>query len=95
MDGDYGYCEDPLGETRVVEAMVVLALGLAERAVNQLGYTLLYALSSSGHEQDAIRVFQQNVQDFPQSSNVYDSLGEAYTKVGEKDLAITNYEKSL
>jgi cytochrome c-type biogenesis protein CcmH/NrfG len=60
-----------------------------------LGYTLLYSLPYSGHEQDAIRVFQRNAQDFPQSSNVYDSLGEAYMKVGEKDLAITNYEKSL
>jgi CubicO group peptidase (beta-lactamase class C family) len=67
----------------------------AEKAINQLGYTLLYSLSYSGHEQDAIRVFQQNVRDFPQSSNVYDSLGEAYMKVGQKDLAITNYEKSL
>jgi CubicO group peptidase (beta-lactamase class C family) len=67
----------------------------AEKAINQLGYTLLYSLPYSGHEQDAIRVFQRNAQDFPQSSNVYDSLGEAYMKVGEKDLAITNYEKSL
>jgi len=40
-------------------------------------------------------VFQRNVQEFPRSSNVYDSLGEAYAKVGEKDLAIENYEKSL
>ena len=63
----------------------------AEQSLNQLGYSLLY----SGHEKDAITVFQRNVQDFPQSSNVYDSLGEAYAKVGEKDLAIANYEKSL
>jgi len=63
----------------------------AERALNQLGYTLLF----SGHEKEAITVFQRNVQEFPQSSNVYDSLGEAYMKVGEKALAITNYEKSL
>lgn len=63
----------------------------AEGALNQLGYTLLY----SGHEKDGIAVFQRNAQEFPQSSNVYDSLGEAYAKVGEKDLAITNYEKSL
>ena len=67
----------------------------AEAALNQLGYTLLYSLSYSGHERDAITVFQRNVQEFPQSSNVYDSLGEAYTRVGEKDLAIANYEKSL
>jgi cytochrome c-type biogenesis protein CcmH/NrfG len=26
---------------------------------------------------------------------VYDSLGEAYMKAGEKELAIQNYEKSL
>jgi CubicO group peptidase (beta-lactamase class C family) len=63
----------------------------AEASLNQLGYSLLY----SGHEKDAITVFQRNVQEYPQSSNVYDSLGEAYAKVGEKDLAITNYEKSL
>lgn len=63
----------------------------AEASLNQLGYSLLY----SGHEKDAVTVFQKNVQEFPQSSNVYDSLGEAYAKVGEKDLAIANYEKSL
>ena len=32
---------------------------------------------------------------FPQSSNVYDSLGEAYMLNGGKELAIKNYEKSL
>ena len=63
----------------------------AEASLNQLGYSLLY----SGHEKDAIAVFQRNVEEFPQSSNVYDSLGEAYAKVGEKESAIANYEKSL
>jgi len=63
----------------------------AESELNQWGYTLLYG----GHEQDAITVFQRNVQDYPQSSNVYDSLGEAYMKTGQKELAIKNYEKSL
>ena len=62
-----------------------------ERQLNQLGYTLLYG----GHQQDAITVFQRNVQDYPQSFNVYDSLGEAYMQTGQKDLAIKNYEKSL
>jgi tetratricopeptide (TPR) repeat protein len=68
-----------------------LAADAGERELNQLGYTLLYG----GHEQDAITVFQRNVQDYPQSSNAYDSLGEAYMKTGQKDLAIKNYEKSL
>lgn len=56
-----------------------------------MGYRLLYG----GKEQDAVEVFQKNVREYPQSSNVYDSLGEAYMKVGKKDLAIQNYEKSL
>ena len=32
---------------------------------------------------------------FPDSSNVYDSLGEAYMKNGDKEPAIANYKKSL
>lgn len=62
-----------------------------EQMLNGLGYRLLY----SGKETDSIQVFQKNVQEYPQSSNVYDSLGEAYMKIGKKDLAIQNYEKSL
>jgi len=62
-----------------------------ESMLNMLGYRLLYG----GKESDAVEVFQKNVQEYPQSSNVYDSLGEAYMKVGQKDLAIRNYEKSL
>jgi cytochrome c-type biogenesis protein CcmH/NrfG len=36
-----------------------------------------------------------NVEEYPKSSNVYDSLGEAYMAAGQKDLAIQNYEKSI
>ena len=38
---------------------------------------------------------KKNVAEFPESSNVYDSLGEAYAAAGKKDLAIENHEKSL
>lgn len=62
-----------------------------ERLLNGLGYRMLYG----GKEADSITVFKKNVEEYPQSGNVYDSLGEAYAKVGEKDLAIKNYEKSL
>ena len=62
-----------------------------EGTLNALGYFLL----QDGRTQDAIAMFQRNVQEYPQSSNVYDSLGEAYMKTGQKDLAIANYEKSL
>ncbi|HEX7158636.1 MAG TPA: serine hydrolase [Edaphobacter sp.] len=62
-----------------------------EQTLNMVGYRLLYG----GREMDGVRVFQKNVELYPQSSNVYDSLGEAYANIGQKDLAITNYEKSL
>ena len=45
--------------------------------------------------QDAIQLFQLNVQLHPQSWNAYDSLGEAYMNDGKKQLAIENYKKSL
>lgn len=62
-----------------------------ERTLNNLGYALLY----SGQTDDAIAVFRRNVQEYPKSANVYASLGEAYAKAGQKDLAIQNYEMSL
>lgn len=65
---------------------------LNENQINQLGYDLLYG---AHHVQDAIAVFKLNVADYPQSFNVYDSLGEAYMVNKEKELAIQNYQKSL
>jgi putative intracellular protease/amidase/predicted negative regulator of RcsB-dependent stress response len=64
---------------------------LSERAINALGYQLL----SADRNQEAIDVFKLNVAAFPQSGNVYDSLGEAYMKIGENRKAIENYRKSL
>jgi glyoxylase-like metal-dependent hydrolase (beta-lactamase superfamily II) len=62
-----------------------------EAEFNQLGYRYL------GEEkyEEAIAVFAMNVDMYPESWNVYDSLGEAYMKSGQHDLAVLNYEKSL
>lgn len=62
-----------------------------EGELNALGYTLIGAKKLK----EAIRMFQLNVEAYPQSSNVYDSLGEAYMDDGNKPLAIANYQKSL
>ncbi|MCG3118256.1 MAG: hypothetical protein ALAOOOJD_00419 [bacterium] len=64
---------------------------LSERAINLLGYQLL----SANRNQEAINVLKLNVAAFPQSGNVYDSLGEAYLKAGEKQKAVENYNKAL
>ena len=44
---------------------------------------------------DAILVFRKNVELHPDSWNAYDSLGEAYMKNGDKELAVKNYRKSV
>ncbi len=62
-----------------------------ESALNQLGYHLL--MKNQTHE--AIQVFQLNVREYPKFWNCYDSLGEAYMKAGQKELAIQNYTKSI
>jgi CubicO group peptidase (beta-lactamase class C family) len=54
-----------------------------------------YALIRVGRMNDAIAMLSRNVAEYPKSFNVYDSLGEAYMRNGEKDLAIQNYKKSL
>src|SRR5215510_4780948 len=59
--------------------------------MNRIGYDLL----SAKRVKDAIEVFKQNVVDYPQWSNVYDSLGEAYIVNGDRELAIKNYERSV
>ena len=45
--------------------------------------------------QEAISLFKLNVEMFPDSGNVHDSLGEAYMAQGERDAAIASYRKSL
>ena len=62
-----------------------------ENELNSLGYRLLNAKKFK----DAIRILQLNAEAYPQSSNVYDSLGEAYMDDGNKPLAIANYRKSV
>jgi len=72
------------------------AAGLAtynfdEDELNALGYQLVKA----NKFKDAIRIFQLNVEAYPQSANTYDSLAEAYMDDGNKAQAIANYQKSL
>ncbi len=62
-----------------------------EGQLNGLGYRLIRA----NKFKEAIRILQLNVEAYPQSSNVYDSLGEAYMNAGDKSQAIANYQKSL
>ena len=62
-----------------------------ENELNSLGYRLI----RDNKLKDAIRIFQLNIEVYPQSGNVYDSLAEAYMDDGNESLAIANYQKSL
>ncbi|MCD4731798.1 MAG: tetratricopeptide repeat protein, partial [Bacteroidales bacterium] len=62
-----------------------------ELALNNLGYKLL----SSEKNAEALEIFKVNAEEYPDSWNVYDSLGEAYMKNGDKKQAIKSYKKSI
>jgi tetratricopeptide (TPR) repeat protein len=62
-----------------------------ENDLNTLGYTLLNRNMTA----EAIKVFKLAVEIFPDSANLYDSLGEAYMKSGDSRNAINHYKKSL
>ena len=66
------------------------AIPTPEALVNQIGYQFLGA----GNAEEAIATFKTNVARYPNSANVYDSLGEAYEKSGHLDQATPQYEKA-
>jgi tetratricopeptide (TPR) repeat protein len=67
------------------------AVPFEEGTLNDLGYRLLHM----GRVQDAIGVLELNAEAYPASSNVYDSLGEAYLMAGDRVSAVRNYRRSL
>lgn len=65
-------------------------INIPENLLNQIGYQLL----ATKKLEEAIEVFKRNSQLYPNSANVYDSLGEAFEKSGQLKEAKENYEKS-
>ena len=63
----------------------------AEPELNALGYRLM----GRGKMKEAVEVFKLNVEAYPQGFNTYDILAEAYMNMNERELAITNFKKSL
>jgi len=78
-------------QTRIIELSSDTAYYFAEVEFNQLGYKVL----QDGRTDDAIRIFLWNTELYPNSANAFDSLGEAYVKIGDKASAIKQYEKVL
>jgi tetratricopeptide (TPR) repeat protein len=62
-----------------------------ENLLNTLGYDLLRA----GRVEDAIAVFELNVEEYPAAWNPHDSLGDAYRAAGRMEDAMASYRRSL
>jgi tetratricopeptide (TPR) repeat protein len=80
--------EQMFAETRRADPKAVL---FSEAIMNRIAYGSLAA----GDIEGAIALFQMNVAVYPNSPNVYDSLGDAYLADGQKDLARQNAQKAL
>src|SRR5215211_5875111 len=65
-------------------------IAVPENLINQMGYQSLFA----GRSDEAITIFKTNVERYPESANVYDSLAEAYERGGKLELAAPLYEKA-
>lgn len=61
-----------------------------ENLINNIGYQFLF----ENKPDDAIATFKVNVERYPASANVYDSLAEAYERSGRIDLAEPLYDKA-
>ena len=83
--------EAGLARYRQLRATEAAGYDFAEGELNGLGYTLL----GRGDVAGAVRVFELNTEQYPASSNAFDSLGEALGRAGRRDDAIKAYTRAL
>jgi predicted alpha/beta superfamily hydrolase len=60
---------------------------MSEQLINQTGYDYLRI----GKLEEGVRTFRQNVELFPSSMNVYDSLGDGYCRLGDTTAAVSSF----
>ncbi len=80
-----------VGAFRAMQANGFGEVYASEGELNAVGYSLL----GRHRVKDAIEILKLNVEAYPDSANVYDSLGEAYAADGATALAIESYQHSL
>jgi hypothetical protein len=81
-----------LGKTKEAGMILDEASAMANTAqLNTMGYQMLNAKDYAS----AIKFFKLNIAKNPKDANGYDSLGEAYKIMGDKENAIKNFKKSL
>ncbi|MEP1035530.1 serine hydrolase [Ekhidna sp.] len=86
--GDYNSAREAYKKLQVKKPNHSL---VQENSINRFGYQLI----RDKEFDKAILIFKINTDLYPNSANVFDSLGEAYMLNGDKLNAIKNYKKSL
>lgn len=67
------------------------AFNLSEHDLNEFGFILL----QQDKNNEALEIFKLNISLNPKSGDLYDSLAEAYLKLGDKKLATENYKRCV
>ena len=85
-----------LAESRKRYAAGARSFGMDERLpesqVNQAGYGALLFLHNPAL---AVSIFRQNVKDFPESANTYDSLGDGLVASGDTTEAMAQFRRAI
>ncbi len=83
-----------LADTNIAPRSLALQLKhivSGENELNAAGYVLL----KQGFKKEAVTVFRMNANLFPESANIFSSLGEGYLRYGEKEKAVIALEQSI
>ena len=88
---DGGGVEAGVAQYRALRQAGSEEVDLSEGQLNSLGYRYL----QQGDTETAIRLFELNVETYPDAWNVYDSLGEAQLAAGDSAQATASYQRAL
>lgn len=88
IEGDF---DESLAAYRALKEQSATDPTVYENVLNELGYRYL----NNDHIKIAHDILKVNMMLYPDSFNVYDSYAEVCMKLGEMELAIENYNKSI
>ncbi|MDO3640524.1 alpha/beta hydrolase-fold protein [Mucilaginibacter sp. L3T2-6] len=69
--------------------------GYTVKPTEDIVNSLAYSVWGSGNAGQAYKLFKRNTEEYPQSGNAFDSLGDFYSGTGQKQKAIEAYTHSL
>jgi tetratricopeptide (TPR) repeat protein len=86
------YCLQNNINLKEAEQWCLKSISLNENANNRnmLGYLVM----GQGRMDDALRIFKENLEKFPDNWNIYDSYGEALNNAGKTEESIEYYQKA-